>query len=120
MDAAELLEKVSNGEDSYTQFKENITNTDKLAEELLAFSNAKGGWLIIGGADNSTIKGLADHDIRRLNLLIANVINANISPPIYPLTSIRFSRKLLSHTMCAYLNHFLGRKVLKFDGLVTI
>ncbi len=32
----------------------------------------------------------------------------------------RFSRKLLSHTMCAYLNHFLGRKVLQFDGLVTI
>ncbi len=88
MDAAELLEKVSNGEDSYTQFKENITNTDKLAEELVAFSNAKGGWLIIGVTDSSTIKGLADQDIRRLNQLIGNVINANISPPIYPLTSI--------------------------------
>ena len=43
-----ILRRINNGEDSYTQFQENITNTDKLAEELVAFSNAKGGCLIIG------------------------------------------------------------------------
>jgi len=84
----ELLEKISNGEDSYTQFKENITNTDKLAEELVAFSNAKGGLLIIGVTDDALVKGLSDKDIRRLNQLIGNVINANVTPPVYPLTTI--------------------------------
>ena len=88
MEIPELLEKISNGEDSYTQFKENITNTDKLAEELVAFSNAKGGLLIIGVTDDALVKGLSDKDIRRLNQLIGNVINANVTPPVYPLTTI--------------------------------
>jgi ATP-dependent DNA helicase RecG len=84
----DLQKIISLGEDSYTQFKVNITNSDKLAEECVAFSNAKGGWLIIGVDDSGNIVGLNDHDIRRLNQLIGNVINANIYPPIYPLVKI--------------------------------
>ncbi len=84
----DLQKRISLGEDSYTQFKVNITNSDKLAEEFVAFSNAKGGWLIIGVDDGGNIVGLNDHDIRRLNQLIGNVINANINPPIYPLVKI--------------------------------
>ena len=83
-----LLQKISNGEDSYTQFKVNITNADKLAQELVAFSNAKGGWLIVGVDDDSKISGLSSDDIKRLNQLIGNVINANVIPPIYPLVKI--------------------------------
>jgi len=89
METIELIERISNGEDSYTQFKENITNNDKLAEELVAFSNSKGGVLIIGVSDNNDIVGLSDDDIRRLNQLIGNVINSNITPPIYPITEIK-------------------------------
>ena len=40
METLELIERISNGEDSFTQFKENITNNEKLAEELVAFSNS--------------------------------------------------------------------------------
>ena len=86
METLELIERISNGEDSFTQFKENITNNEKLAEELVAFSNSKGGFLIIGVSDNHDILGLSDDDIRRLNLLIGNVINSNIVPHIYPMT----------------------------------
>jgi len=64
-----LKTKIQNGEDSYTQFKVNITNSDKLAEELVAFSNARGGLLIIGVSDNGGIFGLEDKDIRLLNHL---------------------------------------------------
>ena len=84
-----LKKRIYLGEDSYTQFKVNITNSDKLAEELVAFSNAKGGLLIIGVDDKAEIVGLSSDDIRRLNQLIGNVINANITPPIYPLVSIK-------------------------------
>jgi len=83
-----LKTKIQNGEDSYTQFKVNITNSDKLAEELVAFSNARGGLLIIGIDDNGVVVGVADKDIRRLNQLIGNVINDNVTPPIYPLVTI--------------------------------
>ena len=97
METLELIERISNGEDSFTQFKENITNNVKLAEELVAFSNSKGGFLIIGVSDNHDILGLSDDDIRRLNLLIGNVINSNIVPPIYPMTEIKVidDKKLL-------------------------
>ncbi len=88
MDTTQLLSRISNGEDSYTQFKINITNSDQLTEEFVAFSNAFGGLLIIGVKDNGTINGLTDEDIHRLNQLIGNVINANIIPPIYPITQI--------------------------------
>jgi predicted HTH transcriptional regulator len=84
----DILKRIENGEDSYTQFKVNITNADKLAQELVAFSNAKGGWLIIGVDDDANIVGLSSDDIKRLNQLIGNVINANVMPPIYPLVKI--------------------------------
>lgn len=101
METLELIERISNGEDSYTQFKENITNNDKLAEELVAFSNSKGGVLIIGVTDNNDIAGLSDDDIRRLNQLVGNVINSNITPPIYPIPEIKIieQKKLLIVTV---------------------
>ncbi|MWZ04623.1 helix-turn-helix domain-containing protein, partial [Francisella tularensis] len=42
-----ILQRIQNGEDSYTQFKQDINNADSLAQELVAFSNANGGILII-------------------------------------------------------------------------
>ncbi len=90
METLELLEKISNGEDSYTQFKEDITNNDKLAYELMAFSNARGGVLIIGIADRTgNIIGLSVADIGRLNQMIGSVIRDKIKPLIYPIVTIK-------------------------------
>lgn len=61
----DLEKRIKNGKDSYTQYKVNITNGEKLAQELVAFSNARGGIIIIGVNDNSQIVGLSDDDIRR-------------------------------------------------------
>jgi ATP-dependent DNA helicase RecG len=66
MELSELISRISNGEDSLTQFKENITNGDQLSEELVAFSNATGGLLIIGVSDNSDITGLNHQYFRPL------------------------------------------------------
>ncbi|MGD9824853.1 AlbA family DNA-binding domain-containing protein [Desulfobacter sp.] len=43
-----ITDRVNNGEDSFTQFTENSFDAKKLSEELVAFSNAEGGALIIG------------------------------------------------------------------------
>jgi predicted HTH transcriptional regulator len=88
MKKTDLIKKISNGEDSYTQFKVDITNANKLAGELVAFSNARGGLLIIGVDDKGNVVGLENEDIRRLNQLIGNVINSHVVPPIYPLVKI--------------------------------
>jgi len=106
MELSELISRISNGEDSFTQFKENITNGDKLSEELVAFSNAKGGLLIIGVSDNSDITGLNHDDIRRLNQLIGNVINSKMTPPIYPLVEIKTinDKKILIVTISEGVN----------------
>ncbi len=88
MKIKELLEKINNGEDSYTQLKETIIRSQSLAKEMVAFSNSEGGIIIFGVADNKEIKGLRNEEIEKLRQLIANVANENIRPPIYPLIEI--------------------------------
>lgn len=89
MAAYNILERIKQGEDSFTQFKENIFEAKKVAEEMVAFSNASGGDIIIGVMDNGTISGLNDNDINRLNQLISNTANENVKPPIYPLVEVQ-------------------------------
>jgi ATP-dependent DNA helicase RecG len=88
MDALTLLEILNKGEDTYTQFKENIHNPEQLAQEMIAFSNSLGGTIIIGVSDKGEIKGLTDEDIRRINQTIANTSSENVKPPIFPKTEI--------------------------------
>ncbi len=84
----ELLQKIENGEDSFNQFKVNIHSPDKLAQELVAFSNSKGGDILLGIDDDGNVIGLESGDIKRINQLIGNVINTHIIPPIYPIVKI--------------------------------
>ncbi len=88
METIEIIDRIAGGEDSFTQFKENITDANRLAEELAAFSNAEGGVIFIGVTDSGTVSGLSDQDISRLNQLISNAANENVKPPVYPLTEI--------------------------------
>ncbi len=88
MEQAELLELIDKGEDSKTQFKKDITNAIQLAQEMVAFSNAKGGFIIVGVDDSGNIAGLDSSDIRRMNQLISNSANENVKPPITPLSEI--------------------------------
>jgi len=84
----ELEQLLSRGEDTKTQFKENITNPKQLAEEFVAFSNSLGGKLILGVTDEGIVKGLNSDDIRRLNQMISNVASQHVKPPIHPITEI--------------------------------
>lgn len=87
METVELYAAIARGEDSKHQFKRNITNIDALASEMVAFSNAFGGFIFIGVSDNRTISGLTPEDISRLNQLISNAASQNVRPAINPLTS---------------------------------
>lgn len=84
----EIENILSRGEDTKTQFKENINNPQKLAAEFVAFSNSLGGKLILGVTDEGIVKGLNSDDIRRLNQMISNVASQHVKPPIHPITEI--------------------------------
>ena len=85
MDKQEIIERISNGEDSYTQFKQQIISSKDLAKEFVAFSNANGGILIFGVDDDENIIGLEKVEVERIGQLVGNVANENIKPPIHPL-----------------------------------
>ncbi len=86
MEAIELIELIGRGEDSRTQFKQTITNPESLAGDLVAFSNSKGGKIIIGVNDQGTVVGLSAADIRRINQLVSNTATNLVRPSINPET----------------------------------
>ncbi|TZF83570.1 ATP-binding protein [Pedobacter sp. BS3] len=50
------------GESDTLDFKKTITNCEKIAKTLVAFANNKGGRLLVGVADDGTIKGVKSED----------------------------------------------------------
>lgn len=50
------------GEGTSLDFKKTITSTEKIAKSLVAFANNQGGKLLIGVADDGTIKGVKSED----------------------------------------------------------
>ena len=85
IDQWNILEKIGLKENSYVQFKENIFESKALAQEMVAFSNAEGGDVVVGVSDAGEMVGLTAQDVKRLNQLVSNVANENVRPPIYPL-----------------------------------
>ena len=53
MEALELLDLIQKGESSSVQFKVRIDDAHKFSQELVAFSNSKGGIVIIGVDDKT-------------------------------------------------------------------
>ncbi len=86
METQELLSIIANSEDSRHQFKADFTNAHAVAAEMVAFSNSKGGILLIGVNDDGNITGLDSGDMARLNQLISNAASQSVRPPINPIT----------------------------------
>lgn len=82
MEAIELIELASRGEDSRTQFKVNVTNAESLAGEIVAFSNSRGGRILVGVSDQGEIVGLSPEDIRRINQIVSNATTNLVRPPV--------------------------------------
>ncbi len=84
MDALELLDLIQKGESSTVQFKVRINDAYKIGTEMVAFSNTKGGILVIGVDDKTgDINGLSFVEIQATNRLLANAASENIKPQIF-------------------------------------
>jgi ATP-dependent DNA helicase RecG len=85
METLELIERISNGEDSFTQFKRESIPAKDLAKEFVSFLNSEGGILIFGVDDSGEIKGLSFDEIEKLGQLIGNSAEQNVKPPFHPI-----------------------------------
>jgi predicted HTH transcriptional regulator len=81
MNKIELLEIIKKGEDSFTEFKEEMAHQDNLAAEIVAFANTEGGNLIIGVSDDGEILGVTDLDKEMQR--IDNICSNNCEPTVY-------------------------------------
>jgi len=94
MNKTELLEILEQGEDYYTEFKEQAVHPDDLAAEITGFANSEGGRLLMGISDDGNAVGVvdADKEIRRLDNICAN----NCEPPILSkIEKIKINDKLI-------------------------
>jgi len=83
METSEILKLISNGETTKVQFKSDINNVISIAQEMVAFSNTKGGLILIGIDDHTgNILGLSFQDIRRINNLLSTAAQEHVKSPI--------------------------------------
>ncbi|MDR3170810.1 MAG: putative DNA binding domain-containing protein [Treponema sp.] len=87
MNAAELEGIIRLGETSRVQFKLTLDHQDKIAAELIAMANAKGGMIVFGVEDKTgDIAGLDYATLQTINNKMATIANDLVKPPVYLFT----------------------------------
>jgi ATP-dependent DNA helicase RecG len=78
---SELLEIISNGENSGVEFKRDDVRPEQMAKEIVAFANFEGGRILLGVEDDGTITGLQRDAAQEW---ILNVFRDKVHPQIIP------------------------------------
>jgi predicted HTH transcriptional regulator len=87
-----LIDLISEGESTILEFKRKATTPEKLAKEISAFANTKGGWLLIGVDDDRKIVGVESE--KSAIDIIETACSFFIDPPVTPdIEIINISRK---------------------------
>src|SRR5713226_2067493 len=81
MTQTELLDTITNGENSGVEFKRDVLQNHDLANELVAFANLSGGMVLLGVEDDGTISGLTRANVEEFVMTTCRV---KIRPPIIP------------------------------------
>ena len=77
----ELLEIISNGENSGVEFKRDDIRPEQLAKEVVALANLQGGRILLGVDDDGTITGLQRKNTEEW---VMNVFRDKIHPMMLP------------------------------------
>lgn len=83
MTKTEIQEMIGNGESSGVEFKEESVSSIDLAEETVAFSNFKGGTILIGVDDGGSILGVKRRDLEEWVMNISRDIVRPGTIPYY-------------------------------------
>ncbi|ADG81945.1 RNA-binding domain-containing protein [Thermincola potens] len=81
MTKLELLEIITNGENSAVEFKRDTVKNTDLAEEIVAFSNTEGGMILLGVEDDGQIIGTTRADIEEW---LMNICSQSVIPAVIP------------------------------------
>lgn len=89
MKADRLIEIIRCGETTAVQFKQEFTSQKKIANEMVAMANAKGGMMIFGVEDKTgEIVGLSYEQLQRTSSELGNTANECVRPTIYITTEV--------------------------------
>jgi len=80
MDLIELRQRILQGEDLHTEFKQWPISSDDLAASLVAFANTDGGQLILGVDREGNVVGVPDPD--RAMQKVDSIAYQNCEPPL--------------------------------------
>jgi predicted HTH transcriptional regulator len=78
-----IKKQIFEGEGVSLDFKKTISSCEKIARTMVSFANNKGGRLLIGVADNGTIKGVKSEDEERY--MITRAAHIFAKPALEPI-----------------------------------
>src|ERR1043165_9966098 len=79
----ELMRMVRGGEDTYLELKVKLSNTEKIAQEIVALANTGGGVIVFGVNDQLRVEGVDDAESVQEELV--RICREEIEPPLVPL-----------------------------------
>jgi ATP-dependent DNA helicase RecG len=78
----ELLRLIRGGEDTFLELKVKLSNTEKIAQEIVALANTGGGLIVFGVNDQLRVEGVDDPE--RVQDDLVRICREEIHPPIVP------------------------------------
>ena len=78
----ELLRLIRGGEDTYLELKVKLSNTEKIAQEIVALANTGGGVIIFGVNDQLRVEGVDDPESVQEDLV--RICREEVQPPLVP------------------------------------
>ncbi len=78
----ELLRLIRGGEDTYLELKVKLSNTEKIAQEIVALANTGGGVIVFGVNDQLRVEGVDDPE--RVQEDLVRICREEIHPPLVP------------------------------------
>ena len=79
---SEVMQALSNGENSKTEFKRDDVRPEQLAREIVSFANMDGGRIFLGVEDDGTISGIQQENLQAW--LMDTVIGRYVTPSFIP------------------------------------
>lgn len=83
MKEIDIIQQIKSGEVSKVQFKERLLDSYDIGCELVAFSNARGGTLVVGVKDKTgSINPLSYLEVQETTNTLGNIASENVAPAI--------------------------------------
>jgi len=78
----ELMRLVRGGEDTFLELKVKLSNSEKIAQEIVALANTGGGIIVFGVNDQMRVEGVEDSEDVQQELV--RICREEIQPPLIP------------------------------------